>query len=80
MKYFILDRVEDESGISGVGTIAEGIVWSDGTVAYRWLTDVATTIIADNIEDVEFLHGHDGKTKIIYLHYYPDFIRKSVKK
>lgn len=79
MQYFVLKRNEDESGISGTGIIAEGIVFSDGTVAYRWLTDVATTIIADNIADVEFLHGHDGKTQIIYLTYYHDFDKKKVK-
>ena len=42
MKYFILERFEDVSGISGLGVIAEGIIWSDGTVAYRWLSDIAS--------------------------------------
>lgn len=66
MKYFILERFEDVSKISGLGVIAEGVIWSDGTVAYRWLSDIATTVIADNIETVMKLHGHDGKTRIRY--------------
>lgn len=67
MHYFILERTEDVSGISGIGIIAEGIIWSDGTVAYRWLSDIATTVIADNIDIVMTLHGHDGKTKLKHI-------------
>jgi hypothetical protein len=67
MKYFVLERFEDVSGISGLGIIAEGIIFSDGTVAYRWLSDIATTVLADNIDIVEKLHGHDRKTKLRYL-------------
>ena len=80
MKYFVLEREDDESGISGIGIIVEGIIWSDGTVAYRWLSDVATTTIANSIEDVMILHGHDGKTKIRYLMHLLDFPRLKVKK
>ena len=75
MKYFILERKEDETGISGTGVIAEGIVWSDGTVAYRWLTNTPTTVIIDNVENVETLHGHDGKTKLVYKRFFPDYPR-----
>ena len=80
MKYFVLEREDDESGISGIGIIVEGIIWSDGTVAYRWLSDVATTTIANSIEDVMILHGHDGKTKIRYLMHLLDFPRLKVNK
>ncbi len=75
MKYFILERKDDETGTSGTGIVAEGIVWSDGTVAYRWLTSTPTTVIIDTIENVEFLHGHDGKTKVIILTEWQDFPR-----
>lgn len=80
MKYFVLEREDDETGISGTGIIVEGIIWSDGTVAYRWLSDVATTTIANRIQDVIFLHGHDGKTKIRYLMHLLDFPRMKVKR
>lgn len=72
MKYFVLERKEDVTGISGIGTIAEGIVFSDGTVAYRWLSDIATTVIAENLDVVKTLHGHDGKTKLRILTGFPD--------
>lgn len=80
MKYFVLEREDDETGISGTGIIAEGIIWSDGTVAYRWLTDIATTTIADNIETIKHLHGHDGKTKIRILQSWIDYPKIKVKK
>lgn len=73
MKYFILKRLEDETGTSGTGIVAEGIVFSDGTVCYRWLTKTPTTVISSNIEEIEQIHGHDGKTKLFILQKYPDF-------
>lgn len=78
MKYFIMERFEDISKISGLGIIAEGIIWSDGTVAYRWLSDIATTVIAENIETVEMLHGHDGKTKIRIITKLSDYPKYNV--
>ena len=66
MKSFYLKRVEDESGISGTGKVAQGVVFDDGTCALRWLTKYASTAIYSNIETLEHIHGHGGKTKVIY--------------
>jgi hypothetical protein len=44
MKRFHLERTEDASGVSGIGKIAEGIVFEDGTVGLRWLTEVKSTV------------------------------------
>jgi hypothetical protein len=67
-------RVEDVTGVSGLGIVAELVEWSDGTVAMRWLqagTDrpkfvKPTTVIHDDIASVIGLHGHDGKTRIVW--------------
>jgi len=80
MKYFVLERFEDVSGISGLGIIAEGIIFSDGTVAYRWLSDIATTVLADNIDIVEKLHGHDGKTALRYISSFEDYPKYQANK
>lgn len=66
MKLFILQRDEDESGVSGTGIVAEGVIFHDGHVAMRWRTATRTTELLDSIEDVETIHGHHGKTKIIF--------------
>lgn len=66
---FELHRIEDVSGSSGTGVIADGVVFPDGRCAYRWrvgVAKVATTVTADRIEDVEALHGHEGRTRIVW--------------
>ena len=75
MKTFELQRDVDVTGISGTGTVAEGVEFSDGTVALRWLTAGTarpdhvkpTTVLHDDIGSVEGLHSHDGKTRIVWL-------------
>ncbi|HDY68568.1 MAG TPA: hypothetical protein ENH85_12355 [Candidatus Scalindua sp.] len=64
VKQFKLNRLEDATGISGEGIIAEGIQFSDGRCVLRWLTEITSIGIYDSIDDVEFIHGHDGKTVI----------------
>lgn len=66
MRLFDLVRDEDETGISGTGLVAEGVVFNDGVVAMRWLTDFRSTGIYSSIEDVQRIHGHGGKTRICY--------------
>lgn len=67
MRRFHLQRDEDETGISGTGIVAEGVVFSNGWVAMTWLTDW-TSIVSypQGIEAVERIHGHQGKTQIIF--------------
>ena len=67
MKRFRLRRVEDETGVSGVGYVAEGVVFTDGTVALRWLSVYTSTAIYASLEDVELIHGHQGKTKVVWI-------------
>lgn len=67
MKLFILQRDEDETGVSGTGVVAEGIEFSDGRVALRWCVgEHRSTVAWDSIEAVRAIHGHDGKTKVVY--------------
>jgi hypothetical protein len=65
MRPFWLQRVEDESGVSGVGLVAEGIVFSSGWCALTWLTGHKSVAFYPSLEEIEAIHGHDGKTKIV---------------
>lgn len=65
MQTFHLQRDEDPSGVSGTGKVAEGVLFSDGTVAIRWLGDYRSTVFWPDLHHVEVIHGHDGKTKIV---------------
>lgn len=65
MKLFHLDRIEDETGISGTGRVAEGVVFSDGTCAMRWLTAHKSTAVYSSVDDVKTIHGHGGRTRVV---------------
>ena len=67
MKVFNLVRDEDETGVSGVGIVAEGIIFHDGTVAMSWRTETSSLGIYSRIEDVEHIHGHNGKTRVVIV-------------
>jgi len=67
MKRFILLRHKDTSGISGTGVVAEGVQFTDLTVAMRWRSGDPSTVIYDNIGQVERNHGHNGNTEVVFL-------------
>jgi hypothetical protein len=67
MKLFRLNRVVDETGISGTGYVAEGVLFTNGRVVLQWLTETASTTIFNNIEDMEKIHGHGGLTQIEWV-------------
>jgi hypothetical protein len=64
---FELHRDEDETGISGTGIVAEGLCFSDGSVAMRWITAHTSTAIYQDMTDVVLIHGHNGKTKVVWI-------------
>lgn len=66
-KLFVLQRDEDETGVSGVGVVANGIVFPDGSVAMRWASELASTAIYSSVSDVEAIHGHGGKTRVVFI-------------
>jgi hypothetical protein len=65
MKEFYLLRKEDESGISGTGIVARGVVLPSGTVVLEWQTFHSSIAIYKNMEDIQSIHGHEGKTIIV---------------
>lgn len=64
-KLFYLQRIEDESGISGTGRIAQGVIFDNGKVALTWLSEHPSVAMYDNIGDVRTIHGHEGKTEVV---------------
>jgi hypothetical protein len=68
----VLVRKIDSTGISGTGTVAEFVEFTDGTVALRWLISGTsrpdrvrpTTVLHADIDSVVALHSHDGNTQI----------------
>lgn len=67
MRRFHLQRNEDETGVSGIGIVAEGVEFTSGMVAMTWHSPHRCLNVYESIKTVEELHGHDGKTIIIFL-------------
>ena len=67
----MLNRKDDESGVSGTGIVAEGVIFDSGKVAVSFMPFRArgkatpSVIVYDCIEHVEQVHGHLGKTEVI---------------
>lgn len=64
---FVLDRTEDVSGVSGTGTVADGVVWPDGTVAVCWRGTHSSIAIWTDLVTAMEIHGHGGKTKAVFI-------------
>lgn len=67
MKRFILNRLEDASGVSGVGPVAEGVCFTDGTCVIRWTTAHRSTAVYESMVTLEAIHGHEGRTKVQWV-------------
>lgn len=66
MKRFEMHRQVDETGISGTGHIADGIVFDDGSVVIRWRTENPGTTMFGSLEHAKAVHGHAGKTQFVF--------------
>lgn len=66
IRTFHLLRSEDASGVSGTGVVAEGVEFSSGWVAMTWFTKYRSINIYENIKEVEAVHGHEGRTKVVF--------------
>lgn len=66
MRLFHLQRHLDESGVSGEGRVAEGVIFSDDQVVLQWLSPYRTFGLYPAIEVVEAIHGHGGATEIVF--------------
>ena len=76
-KVFYLVRIEDETGVSGTGIVAEGVRWTDGSCSLRFVSRTPGFINFEGVpEDAEIqragerhvrtVHGHRGKTKLVW--------------
>ena len=64
MKPFILLRVEDVSGSSGTGRVAEGVESSNGWVVLFFEDSMKLFLSIDKMMEV---HGHGGRTRLHYI-------------
>lgn len=69
MRMFVLEQDEDVSGVSGIGTVAEGVEFTDGSVVLKWIVgDHQSTVVwPGGMASVVAIHGHDGRTRLSYV-------------
>ena len=66
IRTFQVVRDEDVSGVSGTGVIAEGVLFSSGKVFVNWISMHKIVEMADSVAEWEAVHGHEGRTKIVW--------------
>lgn len=59
IRTFHFERVEDVNGVSGTGRVVEGVV-------VHWLSHTPSTNIYHNAKQVIAIHGHGGRTRIVW--------------
>ena len=64
---FVLERSEDVSGTSGTGIVAEGTEYSNGYCTVVWLSPLMIIEVAANLKVYMEVHGHGGKTKVVWI-------------
>lgn len=63
VRRFELIRFEDETGISGLGKVAEGVQFSSGKCVIGWIKEIPSVTVYDSIEQVVTIHGHGMTAK-----------------
>ncbi len=67
LRRFNLVRKEDASGVSGIGIVAEGLQFSDGSCIIKWLTSTSSMGIYHSCVEMIHIHGHEGRTFIRWI-------------
>jgi hypothetical protein len=63
---FYLNRLEDDSGVSGPGHVAEGCLFSNGRVAVTFLVVPFSMLWYLSVPEMLSVHGHGGKTQLVW--------------
>jgi len=64
---FYLDRLDDESGVSGTGVVAEGTLYINGRVSVTFLIKPFSMLWYLSIEEMIDVHGHGGRTQLVWI-------------
>jgi hypothetical protein len=67
MRRFHFNRVEDTSGVSGVGRVAEGVLFDNGLISLSWLSLHKCVNIYASYAEMMAVHGHEGDTELVWI-------------
>ena len=63
-KTFKLIRQKDVSGVSGTGTVAEGVVFQNGKTILCWTRVPHSVTVFNSLDEMLMVHGHAGNTQL----------------
>lgn len=82
MRRFVLQRDVDETGVSGAGPVADGVVYDwemrvdfadglvldlpAGWVRLTWRGEKSSTSLWKSIDTMLAVHGHNGLTRVVW--------------
>lgn len=69
LRRFYLERVIDDSGVSGTGKVALGVLFPSGRVCIEWCsekTPVSANTIYQTVDEMLTVHGHEGHTQLVW--------------
>lgn len=69
---FYLERSKDSSGVSGIGTVADGCEFPSGKITLAWRGSWPSIGVYDSMKHVLAIHGHGGDTEVVWLDEWPD--------
>jgi len=67
IRRFVLVREHDLTGVSGIGIVAEGAMFSGGLSVMRWLREPHSIGLYHSISDLITVHGHGGATQVQFI-------------
>ena len=59
------------TGVSGTGPVVEGVQFTNGWCAIRWMSKRSTVCFYQSLEDVKIIHGHGGRTELVIHDFEP---------
>jgi len=66
-KTFLLIRNVDETGVSGTGIVAHGVIFKSGRVVMEWLRPPCSIGMYESMQEMIQIHGHGGKTQVRFI-------------
>jgi hypothetical protein len=68
VRRYSLIRHVDDSGVSGIGRVAEGVILPNDTAVLWWLVPPHSVQVYRSVEDLLLVHGH-GKKETTTIQY-----------
>jgi hypothetical protein len=88
MRRFVLQRDVDETGVSGTGEVADGVMFDvpasfqfpdgvrlhlpAGWVRMKWRGERSSTGLWRDLETMLAVHGHNGATRVVWADLRPE--------